>query len=541
MRPRDTGRVASDTYDLLVVGGGIYGLTIAHEAAARGLRTALVEASDFGSGSSFNHQKTAHGGLRALQSARIGRAREAVRERRALARIAPWLLRPLPFIVGTYRSVTRNRLALRAAFKLDEWIGRNRNDRVEPELHLPAARLVSKAATLRLFPGVRREGLTGGAQWYDYQMVESDRLTIAFAAAADRAGADLLNYGEAVSALRADGGIGGMRIRDRVSGDQFDIRAKIVVNAAGAMAGRIMRIFGVDRPLPLVKAMNLVTSKRASDIALAAPDADGRMLTLVPWHGRAIVGTSQTSTAVEPDAVGVSAQEVDAFIASANHAFPALGLSRTDVTLVHRGVVPGATDRGGRVELLSETQILDHASSGVDGAITVVGSKYTTARSTAKRVVSVAARKIDKRLGPSRGESTTLPGAGIADHEALSIETARGHGLEVPPAVLAHLVKRYAEHSAAIVALMASDERLRAPLAPDHPSVAAEVAFAVRAEMAVRLTDVVIRRLGLGAAGHPGHAILHEAASVAATELGWSESATRSEIAEVDRFYEIKA
>ena len=540
MRPRDTGRAASDTYDLLVVGGGIYGLAIAHEAAARGLRAALVEASDFGSGSSFNHQKTAHGGLRALQSARIGRAREAVRERRALARIAPWLLRPLPFIVGTYRSLTRNRLALRAAFKLDAWIGRHRNDHVEPELHLPAARLVSKAATLRLFPGVKREGLTGGAQWYDYQIVESDRLTIAFAAAADRSGADLLNYAEAVSALGGNGNVTGMRIRDRITGDQFDIRAKVVVNAAGAMAGRMMRTFGVDRPLPLVKAMNLVTSKRASDIALAAPDSEGRMLTLVPWHGRAIVGTSQTSAVVEPDDVGVTAQEVNAFIASANHAFPALGLTRADVTLVHRGVVPGAAGRNGRVELLPETQILDHASSGVDGAITVLGAKYTTARGAARRVVTLVARKIDRRLGPPRTESTTLPGAGIADHEALAIETGRAHGLELPPAVLAHLVKRYAEHAAAIVALMASEERLRAPLAPNVPSVAAEVAYAVRAEMAARLSDVVIRRLGLGAAGHPGDAILRSAASVAAAELGWNESSARAEIAEVERFYAIE-
>src|SRR5439155_3919093 len=111
----------------------------------------------------------------------LQRARESIRERRALARIAPWFLRPLPFLLGTYRSVAKNRLALRAAFKVDRWLGRRRNEGLEPELHLPVARLVSKAATLRLFPGIRQEGLTGGAQWYDYQMVEADRLTLSFA------------------------------------------------------------------------------------------------------------------------------------------------------------------------------------------------------------------------------------------------------------------------------------------------------------------------------------------------------------------------
>src|SRR5918999_1696817 len=162
MRPRDLDRLSSAAYDVLVIGGGIHGLAIAYEAASRGLRTALVEADDFGSGASFNHQKTAHGGLRALQSGRLDRAREAIRERRALARIAPWLLRPLPFLVGTYRSVVRSRLALRSAFAIDAWLGRKRNASVEPELHLPKPRLVSKAATLRLFPGVRQQGLTGG-------------------------------------------------------------------------------------------------------------------------------------------------------------------------------------------------------------------------------------------------------------------------------------------------------------------------------------------------------------------------------------------
>ena len=149
MRPRDLRRFDSGEYDLLVIGGGIYGLAVAYEAASRGLRTALIEADDFGSGASFNHQKTAHGGLRTLQTGRLDRAHASIMERRALARIAPWFLRPLPFLIGTYRSAVKSRLALRAAFKVDAWLGRKRNQGVEPELHLPAAKLLSKAATLR--------------------------------------------------------------------------------------------------------------------------------------------------------------------------------------------------------------------------------------------------------------------------------------------------------------------------------------------------------------------------------------------------------
>ena len=218
MRPRDLSRLESNEFDLLVVGGGIYGLASAYDAASRGLRVALVEAGDFGGGASFNHQKTVHGGLRSLGSGDLGRARESIHERRALARIAPWLLRPLPFLVGTYRSVTQEPARAPRRIPLDAWLGRRRNAGVEPELHLPAPRLVSKAATLKLFAGINADGLTGGAQWYDYQMVESDRLTIAFAAAADRAGAELANTSRRSRRPRQNGRVAGMRVRDALGG-----------------------------------------------------------------------------------------------------------------------------------------------------------------------------------------------------------------------------------------------------------------------------------------------------------------------------------
>ena len=532
MRPRDFERLASTSFDVLVIGGGIYGLSIALDAATRGLRTALIDAADFGSGSSLNHQKIAYGGMR------LNRARYAIRERRALARMAPWLLRPIPVIVGTYRSVTRSRLALRAAFKIDGWVGRHRNHGVEPELHLPAARLVSKAATLRLFPGIRQEGLTGSAQWYDYQIVDNDRFTIAFAAAADRAGADLANYVETVSAIRENGRVAGMRVRDAIAGNEADIRARVVVNAAGADAGRIMQAFGVNRPVPLVRTMNLVTSRRASDIALTAPGADGRMLTLAPWQGRAIIGTGSSSVAPPADRATVTAADVDAFIGDVNRTFPALKLQRADATVVHSGLVP-ATEEDGRIDALAAPRVLDHSADGVAGAITVLAAHHTSARRTARHVVALAARDLGQRLGPPRLESTTLPGAGIADHEALAIETARARNIELPQPLLRHLIPRYAEHAAEIVRLMASDARLREPLDSSGPSIGAEVIFAIRHEMAVRLSDIVIRRMGLGAARHPGGAVLQAAAFVAAPELGWDSPRLNADSAEVDRLYDI--
>jgi glycerol-3-phosphate dehydrogenase len=539
MRPRDLDRFTTSAYDVLVVGGGIHGLAIAYDAASRGLRTALVEAGDFGSGTSFNHQKTAHGGLRSLQTGRLDRARQSLRERRALARIAPWLLRPLPFITGTYRSVIRSRLVLRGAFKIDEWLGRRRNLGVEPELHLPPPRLVSKAATLRLFPGIRAESLTGGAQWYDYQMVESERLTFAFAEAADRAGADLANYVEATAAIRTAGRISGMTVIDRITGRDLAISAATVVNAAGAGAGGLMAMFGVSRPFPLVKAMNLVTSRPARDMALAAAGASGRMLTLVPWRGRALIGTGQSTTFVRAGDAAVSEADVQSLIEEANHAFPALQLSRTEVTLVHRGLVPAVAGRHGVPALRPASEIIDHASDGAVGALTVVGAKYTTARGVAERATNLVARRLGRRVRPSLTASVVLPGAGIADHEALAIETGRAFGMDVPLTAIRHLIGRYAERAADLIRLVHERPNLAEPVSSTVQTLGAEVVHVVRNEMALRLSDVIVRRTALGAAGHPGDDAVEGCARIAADELGWDAARTRQEVADVSQFYAI--
>jgi glycerol-3-phosphate dehydrogenase len=540
MRPRDLTRLAATTHDVLVLGGGIYGLAIAYEAASRGLKTALVDANDIGSGSSFNHQKTVHGGLRSLQSGSLRLARQSIRERRALARIAPWLLRSQPFIIGTYRSMTRSRLALRAAFRIERWLARDGNEGVEPELHLPPPRLLSKAAALRFFPGIRQDKLTGAAQWYDYQMVEADRLTLAFAAAADRAGADVCNYVEALAPIKSGANIAGMTARDALTGNELAINARVVVNAAGAGAGAIMKSFGVARPLPLLKAMNLVTSKPASDIALVGASPAGRMLTLVPWRGRALVGTSQSATLVQPGDTSITTAEVEAFIADVNHTFPALRLAASDVTLVHRGVVPATEGGKGAPDLRPSPAIFDHATEGAAGAFTVIGVKYTTARRIAERTVDLAARRLGKRVAPSRTATTVLPGAGIADHEALAIETDREVALDLPMAGIRHLIGRYAERTADIIRLMHERPDLRESLTPACSTVGAEIIYTIRNEMAVRLSDIIIRRTGLGASDRPDDEAIRAAAKIAAAELQWDADRTASEIASVQRFYAIE-
>jgi glycerol-3-phosphate dehydrogenase len=538
MQPRDFPGLGAQEFDLLVVGGGIHGLATALAAAKRGVSVALVDKGDFAASTSFNHQRTAHGGLRSLQTGRLGHARESILERRALAQIAPRLLRPLPFLVGTYRSVVRNRAALHAAFKLDAWLGRDRNEGVEPELNLPPAKLVSRAAVLKLFRGIRQDRLTGGANWYDYQMVHANRLSIAFAEGAAAHGARLVNYAAAIAAIKAHGTIAGMRVRDALSGSEIDVGARLTINAAGAHAGELMKMFGVAREFPLLKAMNLVTSKPASDMALAAPSPSGAMLTLTPWHGRAMAGTFQSERFMQPSDLAVTDAEIDTMVAEANHAFPALKLAREAITLVHRGIVAAQSGPGGKPVLLSAPQIIDHDAEGAGGAMTVIGVKYTTARGTGEKAADVAIRRLGKRsLRPRPAAPEPLPGAGIADHEALAIETARAVGLELAPPIIRHLMVLYGDRCATIVRLMAERTDWRMPLVPGRPNVGAEVIHAIRHEMAVTLADAVIRRMELGAMGHPGEEIIAASARVAADELGWDGDRRDREIAAVNSFY----
>ena len=534
---RDLSALADNRFDVLAIGGGIHGLAIAYDAAARGLAVALVERGDFGGATSFNHQKTAHGGLRSLQSGDVRRARESIVERRTLARIAPRLMRPLPFLMGTYRSLMRGRLALRAGFQIDRLLARDRNRDVEQELQLPRARLVSRAATERLFPGIRRNGLTGGAMWYDYQIVETDRLSIGVALAAASHGAVLANHVEAIAPLRDGPRVAGARVRDRLAGDEFDVRARITINAAGAHAGVVMASFGVRREYPLVKAMNLVTKHRAGDLALAAPTADRRMLTLTPWRGIALVGTSQSADFVSPEGDTPTADEVTAFLRDVNEAFPALKLTPEGITLVHRGVVPAERDRRGKPILKRHVEILDHEREGAPGAMTVIGVKYTTARAVAARAVDAAARKLGRK-GHSQTARDVLPGASIADHEALAIETEHRLGVSLSEPSRAHIVNIYGARCADVIALAAEDRALASPLAPGTPAIGAEVVHAIRNEAARHLDDVLMRRCSIGSGAWVGDAEVAGAAEIAGRELGWTPEQKQQQITALRKRYD---
>lgn len=524
-------------FDLLVIGGGIHGLFAAYDAAQRGLSVALVEGADFGSGLSFNHQRTIHGGLRALQHGNLRKTRQQTGERRTWARIAPHLIRPLPFLLGTYGRGRRSRLALRAGFRVYDAVGRARNAGVTAELHIPNTRLESMAATRRLFPGIDERGLTGGGLWYDYQTRHPDRLTWTVALAAEQAGARLVNYAQAVGALEAAGGrVTGARVRDVLSGREVNVEASVTLLAVGSALSAVIPLFGATGAPPLVRAMNVLLDRPARDIALAAAGASGRMLTAVPWRGYVLVGTDQSPDIVAAPEPRPPASALEAFLSDINVAFPRLAATRSDVRIIHHGLTPAVADRG-RIDLMPEPLVIRHQAQGRAGLLSLVGVKYTTARRAAEEAVDAVIGEIGTRSGrPCRTSSTILPHANIADAEGLLIETARGLQVNLDRETLDHLAGWYGTEAPAVVRY-ASKTGLLDRLSEAAAVMTGEVAYAVEFASAVRLSDAVLRRLPLGSAGHPGHTALQRAADIMGAKLDWTATRRLDEIALVDGVY----
>ena len=534
---RDLDRLGSEQFDLLVIGGGIHGLAAAYDAAGRGLTVALAERDDFGSGASFNHQRTVHGGLRALQRASLGRVREGIAERRTFARIAPHYVKPFPFITGIYGGLTRGRLAMKAALRIYDAIGRSRNAGVSQELHLPASRIESHTATTRLFPLVRPEKLKGGAVWYDYQMQQADRLTFAFALGAEARGAVLANHLDIVALEREAGGrVSGARAVDRMTGRSITIRAHAVLSATGSQAAAVAALAGLRLDVPLVRAMNVMTSRPASDIGLAAPTKSGRMLTIVGWRGRALAGTGQSDRLVPHDAQPPDRDEVLAFITEVNEAFPSFKLQPSEVTLVHHALVP-ASSGAGTPDLKGEPELLSHEKDGAPGLFSLVGVKYTTARKAAEDAVTRIASSLSKRVRASRSAIDVLPTAEIADVEAIAIEATRAARVELPAAMTRHLSTWYGTATAPVIAMMADRPEWREPLSPSTLVTGAEIAHAATHEQALRLRDAVLRRTLLGSAGHPGREAIDKAAAIMAEIHGWNADRIAEEKALLEEVY----
>ena len=326
---RDLKKLSSQEYDVVVVGAGIYGACAAWDATLRGLKVALIDKGDFGAATSQNSQKIIHGGLRYLQQLDIVRMRESIRERRTLMKIAPQFVHPLPCVMPTYGHLTKGRMALAIALFLNDIIGFDRNRLDDPQKRLPRGRTISRDELLRILPGVPRDGLTGGAVWYDCQTHNSERLVLSFILSACERGADAANHLEATGFLTKDRRVCGVRARDAITGTPVDIRGRLVLNTAGPwIDGVLGRLSGGIHSSPIMLATStiLVTRRFLGDYAAGLSSGAGRtgekslggkgsrLYFVTPWRNVCLVGTAYAPYEGDPDNYRVREGDIDAFL-----------------------------------------------------------------------------------------------------------------------------------------------------------------------------------------------------------------------------------
>ena len=479
------------SFDLLVIGGGIYGAWTAYDAALRGLKVALVEKNDWGSGTSSASSKLIHGGLRYLEHFEFSLVRHALAERRVLTDVAPHLVRPLRFMVPIWKGARVGKLQMRAGLVLydvlsgfDQPVERHKS--------------FSASALLERHPYLRSEGLKGGLSYGDCQEDDA-RMTLAVVAAAQTAGVVVANR-MAVQTLRHDeSGFSGANLVDQLSNERFVLSAQAVVVAAGPWSNAI-----VGRKAPrvkLVKGVHLVmpaipsSIKGSSDAFLFTAPQDGRVYFVIPWYGRTLLGTTESEVS-DPSQAVVTDGEVRYLLDAARHALPKLDWKESDIVGRFAGVrTLQAEDEDSLSAVTREFTILQPEPR----VILPIGGKYTTARCDAVDIVSTVMRALQRERVPSKTHERALPGAPSPEQYEAWLQQACAQLVQAGIARdgVEQIANRHGTRITRLIALLEENPQWARRIVDDLAFVEAEIVLAVREEMAISLDDVLRRRMPL--------------------------------------------
>jgi glycerol-3-phosphate dehydrogenase len=544
---RNTRTLSDKEFDLVIIGGGIFGVCAAWDAALRGLTVALIEKDDFCHATSANHFKMVHGGIRYLQHADIARIRESCRERSAFLRIAPHLVYPLPIVIPTYGLGVKGKPFLGTGMLAYDLITLDRNKGLKNGRKIPRTRFVSRKTVLELFPGLKASGLTGAAIFCDGQMHNPPRLAMSFLRAAIEKGAVAANYVRAEGFLLKNGAVGGVKARDVITGDEFDVRAKVTINAGGPWAHDILKSqLGITmKPIPTFSRDLAFVVKRRIDgqfalaVSTGVKDADsivdrgGRHLFVVPWRDYNLIGVWHVVFKGLPEQIKVNIKELEAFVCEVNRAYPGMGLRVSDILTVNTGLtLYGEESRQGKSKMSfgKRSILVDHFSADkIQGLLTLIGVRATTARGMAEKTIDIVLKKIGRTFVPSITEETPIYGGGIESFpEFLSAAAAR-RPFELTEEQITALVHNYGTQYPNILNYIEEQPELKAPLG-NSTVLRAEVVHALREEAAQKLSDVVFRRTDLATAEIPSKQILNECAQVMAEELGWNRDRLHQEV-----------
>ncbi len=467
---RDTAALAGETFDLFVIGGGIIGAGIARDASLRGLRVALVDQGDFASGTSSRSSKLIHGGFRYLEQHAFHLVAESCRERAILRRIAPHLVRPVPFLLPVYEDSPRSLLTMRIGMTLYDLLALYRN--TAPH------RTLSPEATLNAEPALRADGLRGAIRYYD--CAEDDaRFCIENILHAADLGARCNNYCRVIALEHSGGRIAWIHLRDELLGNEIKVAAHAVVNAAGPWVGRVAALGGVDASTALrlspTKGVHLLLPGLTREHAIAIQSQDHRILFIIPWHDCSIVGTTDTDYSGDPGEVSATAEDIDYLLSQMSCALQR-EVKHDEVITMFAGVRPLlAADAKEPSSRSREHRILRQGAN----FITVAGGKYTTYRKIAEETVNEVYQVLGRKVPKCETAYEPIP---------------------------------------------ARSRDRSGPLLCEHPEVfESDVPRACRDEMAMSVDDVMWRRIGLALSRCGGEQTAQRVALLMASELNWDQ------------------
>ena len=531
-------RMASDSFDVLVIGAGVTGCGVALDAAARGLRTALVDAGDLASGTSSKSSKMVHGGLRYLSQREYRLVAEALTERHRLLVNAPHLVRPLPFLIPLFaQGGSRARLkGLAKAYSSALWLYDLAGGLRIGRRH----RRVSAGGALAHLPSLRADRLVDAFLYWDAQ-ADDARLTLALARSAADHGASVATYAPVRELVEAEGRIRGARL-----GDGTVVRAAAVVNAGGVWSEQVAALSptptGHVRLRPAKGVHVTVPAHRLPcDYATVLPvPGDRRSVFVVPWDaagadgpdgpGRfTYIGTTDTDYDGPLDDPRVSAADVE-YLLSAVNAWTTAGLAPADVTGSWAGLRP-LVDDGDPDEATTDLSRTHRVETSPQGLVTVTGGKLTTYRAMAADTVDAVHHLLGRRLTYCPTRRLAIWGS---EGSAALAEPGVAARLGTTPAVLAHLAGRYGGEARAVLAMVQADPALGEALVEGLPYLRAEAVYAARYEMVHTLEDLLYRRTRAGILHRDATAAAaDDAAALVGAELGWSEERRAAEAATV--------
>ncbi len=510
--------------DVLVVGGGVTGAGCALDAVTRGLTTGLVEQRDFASGTSSRSSKLIHGGLRYLEMLDFELVAEALKERGLLlTRLAPHLVRPVPFLYPLSKAVVE-RPYVEAGLSLYDSMARA----AKHDAGLPWHKHLTRRQALRICPALRATALVGAVQYYDAK-VDDARHTMELARTAASYGAHVASRVAAVGFLRQGERVTGIRALDKVSGREFDVPARQVVNATGVWTDDTQAMVGERGQFHVraSKGVHLVVPRdRFHSTTGLILRTEKSVLFVIPWGRHWIIGTTDTDWAFDKAHPAATSADIDYLLGHVNRML-ATQLTHADVEGVYAGLRPLLSGESDQTSKLSREHVVAHPTPGL---VVVAGGKYTTYRVMARDAIDEAARG----LGGGIAESTTetIPLVGAVGYQAMWNRRgalAAQSGLHVER--IEKMLMRHGVLTAEILDLVAADRSLGEPLPGGEDYLRAEIVYAASHEGALHLDDILARRTRLSIESFD-RAITasRPAAELVAPVLGWDAAAIEEEV-----------